>query len=283
MISHMGIGDIADWLHPLSSEYKALALVQAYFDESGTHTDSTVTVIAGFVAGKEAWSSLEQQWMSFLDLYKERGVRFFHMSEMLRQNGQYSHVDTPGINFLITQASKAINENHLMPIYSGVVTEDWNAVVDDQEFLRRFPKPIDLCFDDIVRQLWEWAVRRRLKEKVSPMFAHSEEYSDGMGKVGRLYSKEQWYRRILGPIAFGHMEEVVPLQTADFIANQMRHHIEQREYSKSIWDAMRQTWALYNATPRGKTGHYFTADSLKRTVEQYRKTGEIYSLDAFAG
>lgn len=282
MTSVVDIGEIADWLHPSSAEWKALALLQAYFDESGTHGDSPVVVIAGFVAGKDAWCSLEQQWMHFLGVYKEKGVRFFHMSEMLRQEGQYSSVDITGINYLITQASKAINENELMPIYSGVVTEDWHEVVDNVEFLKRFPNPIDLCFDDIVRQLWEWAARQHLNEKISPMFAHSDEYADRMGEVGRLYSKEQWYRRTLGPIAFGHMEEVVPLQTADFIANQMRHHIERREYSESVWDAMRQTWALYNATPRGQSGHYFTAESLKRIVEKYRETGEIYSLDAFA-
>ena len=106
------------------------------------------------------------------------------------------------------------------------------------------------------------------------MFAHQREYASRMQAVGAAYEREKWYRTVLGPIAFGHPEDVVPLQAADFISHQHNWDIENRRYGT----AMTETKALFNATPKGILGHWFDADGLRLTVERFKKTGEIYPL-----
>ena len=60
------IADLADCLHPRSSVWRSMALLHAYFDESGTHAGSRVVAIAGWVAAKGEWTALEAEWQAVL-------------------------------------------------------------------------------------------------------------------------------------------------------------------------------------------------------------------------
>lgn len=278
MTRHIPIAEIADWLHPAGSRCKAMALLRAYFDESGTHDASPITSIAGWVGPKEAWCELEQKrWLPTLEMFADKGVKTFHATDCVAQQREFARVDKPGINFVLTQLSNALGEQspQLVPIGSAVCQDDWDAVVTDRVFLERFPKPFDLCFDDILRVLWEWGRAHAAGERIAPMFAQQEEYGPRMQKVGDAYGRENWYRDVLGPIGFGHPDQVVPLQAADFLSHQHNWDIEARRYGTLIGE----TKALLRATPRGIYGHWFDAPALELTVHRFRETGEIYSLD----
>jgi hypothetical protein len=73
--------------------------------------------------------------------------------------------------------------------------------------LERFPKPIDLCFDDVVRSLARWSKQNTNSELVAPIFAYSNAYRE----VGRLYGAQEWYRNAPGSLAFDFPYRVVPL------------------------------------------------------------------------
>jgi len=255
-----------------------MALLRAYFDESGTHGEAAVTVIAGFVGTKKAWEGVESGWAGELALYADRGVKTFHMADLLAQSGEFARIDRPHLNGILTQLSKLLGSSGLSPICSSVVNEDWDAVVSEPAFLARFPKPFDLCFEDVVRQLWIWAARNTRSELVAPMFAYQNEYHQRMGEIGRLYGSQDWYRKVLGPIAFDFPDRVIPLQAADFLAHQMNWSLERREYGPVTLAEGDQTIALSNATPRGTDGHILDADSLRVCVKNFVETGEIYRL-----
>ena len=279
-MTYVRIGEIADWLHPKSSRHKALVLLYAYFDETGTHSGARITAIAGFVGSKPQWEAIEERWISILSEYADRGVHTFHMTDCAAQTGEFARVDTPSRNYIITQLSEILGVQGVQAVSSAVVLDDWTDVVIDDAFLARFPKPFDLCFDDIVRQLWEWAAKNTGGEKVAPMFAHQPEYDKRMSAVGDVYGAEQWYRRLLGSVAFGRPEEIIPLQCADLIVHQVGWNIEQRRYGKISIANSGQSVALHNATNgRFIHGQWFDAKGLAATVENFRKTGEIYPLE----
>lgn len=258
-------------------------MLYAYFDETGTDGKSPVTAIAGFVGSKSAWEAVEEKWTSVLSEFTDKGVNTFHMTDCAAQTGEFARVDTPLRNYIITQLSEVLGTQGVQAVSSAVVADDWSAVVADSAFLARFPKPFDLCFDDVVRQLWEWGAKHADGEVIEPMFAHNPEYHSRMAAAGKAYSAEVWYRRILSPIAFGYPAQVVPLQSADLIVHQMGWSIAHRRFGKiSIADSG-QSVALENAT-RGRFihGHWFDADGLMLTVKRFHDTGEIYPLDPSA-
>ena len=54
-----------------------------YFDEAGTHADSSVILVGGYVQSAQAWIPLEQEWKEVL---KEEGLEgeraFYHTTDV---------------------------------------------------------------------------------------------------------------------------------------------------------------------------------------------------------
>jgi hypothetical protein len=70
---------------PPRGKHKTAAIVQAYFDDSGTHTSAIFCVAAGFVAETDEWERFEREWV------KARGpVSDFHAKVFFQkdQNGK---------------------------------------------------------------------------------------------------------------------------------------------------------------------------------------------------
>lgn len=248
-------------------------MLRAYFDESGTHHGSPAVSIAGFVGKCGDWEALEEQWLAILAPYREKGVRFFHASECIAQRGQYSAIDKPNVNYILTQLAEKLGAGGFAAISSGVSQDAWDAVATESSFLHRFPKPFDLCFDAVLRSLHRWSIENAGGEKVAPMFALQEEYGSRMKDVGDAYGRDRWYRSVLAPISFGHMDEVVPLQAADYLAHQMNWDLIRRiDQSGDPWGG--PTVALHKMAPIS-FGQWFDESGLQLTIDRFKRTGQI--------
>jgi Protein of unknown function (DUF3800) len=252
-------------------------LLRAYFDESGTHQESKITALAGFVGTEATWTTLEPKWQAILDQFADKGVRWFHMSEALAQRGQFAHLDKVRLNYIITQLGNILEASGAVPLFSAVVTDDWDVVVGGEaDFLAQFPKPLDLCFANLVQHLARWTRERAGGEMVAPMFAYSPEYSARLADLGRVYGSMPYYKSVLGPIAFDYPERVIPLQCADLLVHQINWDIENRAYGPFNLASMGQTVILNKATAgQFVRGNWFDADGLKITLKRFRETGAI--------
>jgi hypothetical protein len=57
-----------------------IAMFRAFFDESGTHKESPVMVIAGYVSKLSLWTQFEREWKEVLSEYN---IKVFHMTDFL--------------------------------------------------------------------------------------------------------------------------------------------------------------------------------------------------------
>jgi hypothetical protein len=249
-----------------------MAMFKAFFDETGTHAESTTTGIGGYVGHASEWDKLEPQWDAVLSEFADKGVTWFHMAEALAQQGQFQLIDKTALRYMVTQFSQKLGTHELTPFFSAVVTNDWR-VIEDHRFLARFPKPIDLCFENLVQTLFKWSAECASGELVIPMFAYAKGYSERMAEILNAYGTYDWYRKVLGPIAFGFPQQVIPLQAADLLAHQMNFDVARPLPEKLAQSG--PTNVLWWATGNGGfvEGRIFDAEGLLRTVNRFKEAG----------
>ena len=248
-------------------------MLKAFFDETGIHSGSSITGIGGYVGKSAEWEQLEIKWSSVLDDFADKGVTWFHMSEALAQQGQFKLIDRVMLGYMITQLTQTIGAHAIEPFFSAVVTADW-VVIEDKQFLTRFPTPIDLCFENLVQKLFVWSRECANQELVVPMFAYAKKQSERMAEIGRVYGAYDWYREVLGPIAFGYPQQVIPLQAADLLAHQMNWDVDKKSNPLTLADAG-PTKALWWATGKGGYvhGNILDAAGLLLTVQRFKEAG----------
>jgi hypothetical protein len=256
-------------------------MLEAYLDESWTEPKQRgVTAIAGYVASRDVWVSVERPWADHLGLYADKGVKTFHAADCCGDigYGEFARVDTFHRMSILTNLSGLLEKADVQPIWSTVYTEDWNAVVTDNKFLAKFSDPFHLCFEHVVRQLANWARRKANGEIVAPMFACQDQYQPWMTLALQAYGQFDWYKSVLGPIAFGYPSQIIPLQAADLLAHEISWNWDRLRYTmpKTLADAgVRRLLAKATAFNGLRKGGCFDARALKAAIERYNKTGEV--------
>lgn len=65
----------------------AIAMITAYFDESGTHDAAVATTVGGFFANQESWDKFNSDWLSILGRWN---VSCLHMKDFAHFRGEYT-------------------------------------------------------------------------------------------------------------------------------------------------------------------------------------------------
>jgi hypothetical protein len=198
-------------------------MLQAYFDESGTHGDSKVTAIAGYVATADVWTRVEDQWQEILKPYAPLGLTWWHMAEYRAHKGQYERIDPQTGKQILDALVRVIHESELQVIWAGVDTQAYAAVVPP-DFLARCA-PYDYCFYWIMRQLAVWSAQRSYSGNIGMMFAVQDQYNARSERALKSWHSAGVLER-LETITFGYPKLRPALQPADILANEMYRLIE---------------------------------------------------------
>jgi hypothetical protein len=209
---------MADWLHARGNPWKALVLLRAYFDESGTHAGAAATVIGGYVGTAEAWASVETKWSGILDPHRPK-VTWFHMTDCIGKKNQFADMDSVVCGVLQRALAKVLKESEVEPIYMGVDSGVYEAATSP-EFRRKFPKPYDYCFFNIVRHLDYWSRSDANGTPVAMLFGVTDEYNDRSKQALEAWSRYRMFPT-LGPIAFDYPWRCVPIQPADMLVHEL--------------------------------------------------------------
>ena len=65
-------------------------MMEAYFDESGTHDSSPVMCVAGYLFSAEQAARLDLEWADVLDRYK---LSHFHAADCAHGVGEFKNLD----------------------------------------------------------------------------------------------------------------------------------------------------------------------------------------------
>ncbi len=105
-----------------------LAMLQAYFDESGHPADSPVVNVATVVAPLENWCAFEDEWQAVLDRYQVRGL---HMKHYAQFRGDFQGWTKDRQKEFILELLPILHRHAVFGFGCSLPMDDWKAVIAD--------------------------------------------------------------------------------------------------------------------------------------------------------
>jgi hypothetical protein len=183
--------------------YEEVAVLHAYFDESGTHAQhrDPVTFVAGFVGTSRQWRNVRRAWTTAM-----KGETF-HYKEF-RMEGE-----------LLAELTEILASSGLQVVSAGF-TGNWErAISAGPDWKRRFPSCYSMVFEMSVEQMNRWCRQLWGGEPIAITFSRQLEYGKRAEEIWRTFRGNGEWRNLVS-FAYGDPEVFPQLQAADMIAHE---------------------------------------------------------------
>lgn len=194
--------NLSEEIMSILSDYgvKGIAVIQAFFDESGTHDGAKRLVVAGWFGNRKAWKSLIKEWRIYLD----------------RANIPYFHAKDSKCRSLRTPLVQAILKRNLYGIVCSVAPVDFKKYASDL-FKNTFGNAYSMCAFECAQIMHEIAVRGRL-EPIAVYYEAGQPNTDFIVKsLNRVMTYIPDFR--LSEVSIVSKKDFIPLQAADLLAH----------------------------------------------------------------
>lgn len=219
-------GRLADILNARDNPWEPLLMIDArsYFDDSGTHRQSVVTIIGGYVATKTVWEQMEEPWRAVLNEFKDKGVHCFHAKDCLSQTGQFERLQGWECHYVYKQLTDILEKSKAQSIYTAVLTEDWEAITNIN-FKQVYQSAYDFCIDRIIHEVVNWSANNAGGSKVPIMIAIQKEHEEETRRTFDSWARVKVISDKIGALAFEYPDSLIPLQAADMLAHEAYRHL----------------------------------------------------------
>ncbi|MGC1300916.1 MAG: DUF3800 domain-containing protein [Caulobacteraceae bacterium] len=201
-------------------------MLRAFFDDSGSHAKSDVTVMAGLIAAEADWKPFELAWRKCLDDF---GLRAMHMSHCVNANREFRDWSRDRRDLAIARFRNVLTSRPILMLASAVHREDWeNACRREPVLESLFPTALDFCFHACMHYALIWRrVGAPSGEPVHVTIDRRDQNLPHWEPSARSF-QETWSERLTG-FAFESATTALPLQAADMIAYEVFvHEIDRR-------------------------------------------------------
>lgn len=191
-----------------------MALLRAYFDDSGTHKGSPVVVFGGLIGTDIQWESFDEAWRAKLaePLPGKPRLSKFHLSSCMAADGEFRDYKPVEREAVAGAFRDIILDYGLASTASAVDRAAWDELVSGN--LRRvLGSALQPCFLKCIDRALEFAKSRGY---VAIMFDKGTECHE----LSTLIDKYLWNMSEVVSVSFGKVEAFTPLQGADIIATE---------------------------------------------------------------
>lgn len=187
----------------VSNDGRGIVVVfQAYFDESGTHTNSPLVVVAGWIGNRKAWESFIEEWNLSLE---KVGISGFHAKD-------------PKCEALKIPLAKAILKRNLYAVAWAVTRSDFRNNVSNR-FMNQFGNEYSTCAYHCVGSVMKYMKDNGYYE-VALVFEDGQPNSNIIHEtVSSMIASPEDTRLISIDFLFKNNSRSIPLQAADFLAH----------------------------------------------------------------
>ncbi len=252
-------------------------MIQVYIDESGTHDQATIIVMAGFLSSSDHWRKFEMDWNAVLNPASELGAspqhRVFHATDCLGTNGykDFAGWSKEERNALVEKLISVVRNYPLLSFASAFALEDYNAVVP--KWIRdKWKHPYYLSMFHSVNLLK--VNRQELSLPVNERFAFVFGHKPGfVGLLRELYNEllaTEAVGDILGEMTHGTPSQDVPIQAADLLCYLVRTFWEKEHFQHDT--ASPRTLRLLRGLGPILNSHFLDRTALEEFVRIYEET-----------
>lgn len=252
-----------------------MPLVEAYFDESGTHDGSPVVCMGGYIFDAEKAKSLTVGWQKMLEDFGSAGTQlpYFHMTDITKVDklgmgiGMYKHLTREECNNCAMEAIRLIKKHATWGVMISLDLADF-AVMPHKE---SFPTPYSFVAFQTMMAVRFWANQANYRGEIAYIYEsgadHNAEAHKLMAEVENIPELRGAYR--YGSHTFQEKTTALPLQCADILAWHSFTHVRR----KRAGDTLRKDLQALLDVPT-KYNHYDQAAALKmlqhmRAMEKY--------------
>lgn len=215
---------------------RVLAVLHAYFDESGTHGGSPCTVVAGFVGLAPMWDAVEAEWRRIL------GDRAFHYTHLSRHvgNGEFEGDDLDTRRAMIDGCSELLGKASLQ-VVGAAFHGDFDAAIKERpDWSVRFPNAYSLCFEMAVEQMNRHSRELWGNEPISITFARHREYGQRAQEVWDTFKENGEWENVVA-FTYADINQIPALQTGDMIVHETYQCVKRGGIgNEAVW----QEWPL---------------------------------------
>jgi hypothetical protein len=215
-------------------------MLQAYFDDSGTHEGSHNCVVAGYWGGVNRWKRFEREWSAVL---ARESIEEFHANEFWprikgeRLKPYRGWTDERHATF-IRDLLKVIFDSAVVPFGCGVLGAEWNEQplsLREVITLADRPEKAKSMFIPFQRNIYRAASYCKPGVRMHFVIDDSTEPKVKSG-IHRCFdavkhssvSDKDGFKDKLGDLTFADSKKAAPLQAADLLAYEMHRYAKQK-------------------------------------------------------
>jgi hypothetical protein len=192
----------------------------AYYDESGTHGGSPITVLAGFVGNANDWVDFEIEWRKILHKYKLTHV---HAKHLWHRQGQHKNWSTDQADELFCELIYVVQERKkIFASKTVLLADDYKHfyLLDGAARRERLDTKYALCFRSFLHFYPASHYQQYPIGCVNFVLEAGHKNSGDAIRVFNEIKGDQHFpwRGAIGSIAFGTKEDFPALQAADLLA-----------------------------------------------------------------
>jgi hypothetical protein len=197
-------------------------MLSAYFDESGTHKQAPIIVIAGWIAGDKEWIKFSNKWQAVLTKYN---LPYFHMSEWEGGHGLYKNMTEKEKRLLIDRLTTIIKKHASIGIFGAFHRSTYDEVLREiygDDYKNKFVKPYGVCAMRCIETTRRWMTSKSLDGPLAYVFETGARYSGQFFEAFKAMQKIPRLKRMYpGGMSFYDKRDMLPLQAADILAYEM--------------------------------------------------------------
>jgi hypothetical protein len=274
------VEQMASIVHPRDSAQKVMAVIEAYFDESGFSEDAFA--LCGYVAPKDEWKNgFERQWSKLLAKPCKHQVQsrqaeaicspldYLHATEMEGMGkGKFRSLGSRNRRYLIDSSIGIVKRSGIVGIGSAVLKASYEKLDDPSREI--VGNAYLMCFQFILSEVARTSEMflGPTSENIAYIFERSPMWAPVLLEMwNRIYDTPGLRKKHrMGTLTFADKREFMPLQAADRLAFETKKHFT-NPVERPEWRALTD-WPQHH-------GRYFNDEGMEDLVKNLKASGKL--------